>query len=118
MIIVRSKRARAAQGVCRAISPTVACDEATDQRKTGGGPSRHQGCAPAWRGPSDVGTPPRTDGSIGCAWSSSAWRVRRTSRPGMPAMHAGRIRAWLDIEEVGDGEWLPSQVGETSLKDR
>ena len=37
MIIVRSKRARAAQGVCRAISPTVACDEATDQRKTGEG---------------------------------------------------------------------------------
>jgi hypothetical protein len=47
---------------------------------------------------------PETDGSIGCAWSASAWPVRRTSRHGMPAGHARRIMAWLDIM-INESEW-------------
>jgi hypothetical protein len=35
--------------------------------------------------PAAIFARPATDGSIGCAWSPSAWPVRRTSRHGRPA---------------------------------
>jgi hypothetical protein len=68
--------------------------------------------------PAAIFAPPATDGSIGCAGSTLSWQVSRQSSHGMPAIHASRMRAWVDIEYVGDGEWLRYQVGETSMIDR